>query len=49
MLTHYVYLAKPQANGNFAKHPVKTGKTVGGKIEIVDGLAAGDEILASAP
>jgi HlyD family secretion protein len=49
VLTYYVYLAKPQANGNFVKHPVKTGKTVGGKTEIVDGLAAGDEILGSAP
>ena len=48
-LTHYVYPARPQENGKFLKHPVKTGKTVGGKTEIIDGLAVGDEILASVP
>ena len=48
-LTHYVYPARPQENGKFVKHPVKTGKTVGGKTEIIDGLAVGDEILANAP
>jgi HlyD family secretion protein len=47
--THYVYLAKPDKDGKFPKHQVKTGKTVNGKIELVDGLAAGDEILTTKP
>jgi multidrug efflux pump subunit AcrA (membrane-fusion protein) len=48
-LTHFVYLAKPDGDGKFPKHPVKTGKTAGGKTEILSGLAAGDEILGSMP
>ena len=49
VLTNYVYLAKPDKDGKFPKRPVKTGKTAGGKTEILDGLAAGDEILTSKP
>ena len=48
-LTHYVYLAKPDKDGKHPKRPVKIGKSAGGKTEIVDGLADGDEILTSKP
>jgi HlyD family secretion protein len=43
---HYVYLPgkdKPE------KKAVKVGKTIGGKVEIVDGVKEGDEILATKP
>jgi multidrug efflux pump subunit AcrA (membrane-fusion protein) len=46
---HYVYLAKTEKDGKYPKRPVKTGKTTGGKTEIRDGLAEGDEILTSKP
>jgi multidrug efflux pump subunit AcrA (membrane-fusion protein) len=45
----HVYLAKPDKDGKYPKRPVKTGKTAGGKTEIIDGLAAGDEVLTSKP
>ena len=48
-LAYYVYLAKPDKDGNYPKRPVKIGKSAGGKTEIVDGLAEGDEILTSKP
>ena len=47
--THYIYLATPDKDGKFPRHQVKTGKTSGGKTEILDGVAAGDEIFASKP
>jgi HlyD family secretion protein len=40
---HYVY------DKNGSKRGVKVGKTVGGKVEILDGLKEGDEILSSRP
>ncbi len=49
VLTHYVYFAKTDKDGKFIKHPVKVGQTVGGKTEIINGLAAGDLILGSMP
>ena len=48
-LTHYVYLAKPDKDGKYPRRPVKIGKSAGGKTEILDGLAEGDEILTSKP
>ena len=48
-LSYYVYLAKPDKDGNYPKRAVKIGKSAGGKTEIVDGLAEGDEILISKP
>jgi multidrug efflux pump subunit AcrA (membrane-fusion protein) len=48
-LTYYVFLAKPDKDGKYPKRPVKIGKSAGGKTEIVDGLAVGDEILTSKP
>jgi HlyD family secretion protein len=48
-LSYYVYLAKPEKDGNYPKRTVKIGKSAGGKTEIVDGLAEGDEILTSKP
>ena len=48
-LTNYVYLAKPGKDNKYPKRPVKIGKSAGGKTEIIDGLAAGDEILTSKP
>ena len=48
-LTYYVYRAKPDKDGKYAKRPVKVGKSAGGKTEIVDGLAEGDEILTAKP
>jgi hypothetical protein len=47
--THYVYLARADRDGKYPKRPVKTGKSAGGKTEIVDGLAEGDEILTGKP
>jgi multidrug efflux pump subunit AcrA (membrane-fusion protein) len=44
--SRYVYLAK---DAKPEKHPVKVGKSTGGKTEIVEGLQEGDEILASKP
>lgn len=49
VLTHHVYLAKTDKDGKYMKHAVKTGRTVGGKTEIVDGLIAGEPILSSMP
>jgi HlyD family secretion protein len=48
-LTQFVYLAKPDRDGKFPKHPVKTGKNASGRTEILSGLAAGDEILGTKP
>ena len=47
--SYYVYLAGTHKDGKHPKRPVKTGKSAGGKTEIVDGLAEGDEILTSKP
>lgn len=49
VLTHYVYRAKTNNDGKYIKQTVKTGRTVGGKTEIIDGLTAGDPILSSMP
>jgi multidrug efflux pump subunit AcrA (membrane-fusion protein) len=49
IITHYVYLAKPGNDGKFLKQWIKTGKTSGGKTEILEGLSQGDEILVSKP
>lgn len=46
-MTHVVYL--PRKEGKPEKRTVKTGKTAGGKTEILTGLRAGDEILGSKP
>jgi multidrug efflux pump subunit AcrA (membrane-fusion protein) len=46
-MTHVVYL--PGKEGKPEKRTVKTGKTGGGKTEILTGLRAGDEILSSKP
>jgi multidrug efflux pump subunit AcrA (membrane-fusion protein) len=46
-MTHVVYL--PGKEGKPEKRTVKTGKTAGGKTEILSGLRAGDEILGSKP
>ncbi len=48
-LSYYVYLAKLAQDGKYPKRPVKIGKSVGDRTEIVDGLAEGDEILAGRP
>jgi multidrug efflux pump subunit AcrA (membrane-fusion protein) len=45
--THYIY--KQAGSGKPEKKTVKVGRTVGERTEIVDGLAEGDEILASKP
>jgi multidrug efflux pump subunit AcrA (membrane-fusion protein) len=42
----YVYLSK---DGKSVKKPVKVGKSTGAKIEILEGLKEGDEILAAKP
>lgn len=44
---HFVY--KPKAGDKPEKVAVKVGLTAGDRVEILDGLAAGDEILASKP
>jgi HlyD family secretion protein len=49
IITKYVYFAKPDRDGKFTKQWIKAGKTANGKTEILEGLAAGDEILASKP
>jgi multidrug efflux pump subunit AcrA (membrane-fusion protein) len=46
-VTQMVYM--PGKDGKPAKRTVRVGKTSGGKSEILDGLAAGDEILANKP
>ena len=46
-MTHVVYL--PGKQGKPEKRTVKTGKTAGGKTEILTGLRAGDEVLGSKP
>jgi Cu(I)/Ag(I) efflux system membrane fusion protein len=48
-LSYYVYLAKLDKDGNYPKRTVKIGKSAGGKTEIAQGLAEGDEILTSKP
>jgi HlyD family secretion protein len=45
--TKFVYL--PGKDGKGEKKTVKVGLTVGDKVEILDGLKAGDEILPSKP
>jgi multidrug efflux pump subunit AcrA (membrane-fusion protein) len=47
--TRFVYLARPDASRNHPKRAIKTGKTVEGKTEILDGLSLGEEILTSKP
>jgi HlyD family secretion protein len=44
---HYVYLVKMP--GKHEKKTVMIGTTSGDRIEILDGLAEGDEILTSKP
>jgi multidrug efflux pump subunit AcrA (membrane-fusion protein) len=44
---HYVYLAG--ADGKHEKRPVKIGQKTEKKVEITDGLKAGDEVLLEAP
>ena len=44
---HYVYLHS--GKGKPTKRPVKVGKTVGGKTEVLSGLKEGDEILTAKP
>lgn len=44
---HFAYLSK--GGKPPTKVPVKVGLTVGDRVEILDGLVAGDEILASKP
>jgi len=46
-MTHVVYL--PGKQGKPEKRTVKTGKTAGGKTEILTGLRTGDEVLGSKP
>ena len=46
-MNHVVYL--PGKEGKPEKKTIKTGKTAGGKTEILAGLLAGDEILSSKP
>jgi HlyD family secretion protein len=46
-ITHVVYL--PGKEGKPEKKTVKTGRSAGGKAEILAGLHAGDEILSSKP
>jgi HlyD family secretion protein len=45
--THYVYV--PAKGGKNEKKTVKVGVTSGERVEIVEGLSEGDEILASKP
>ncbi|MDB5307449.1 MAG: Macrolide-specific efflux protein macA precursor [Gemmataceae bacterium] len=45
--THYVY--RPTKPGKHEKKTVKVGLTSGDRVEILDGLADGDEILSSKP
>jgi Cu(I)/Ag(I) efflux system membrane fusion protein len=47
--SHYVYLSKADKDGKYPRRTVKRGKTASGKTEILEGLAEGDEILASKP
>jgi multidrug efflux pump subunit AcrA (membrane-fusion protein) len=47
--SHYVYLSRSDKDGKHPRRPVKTGKSASGKTEILEGLAEGDEILASRP
>ncbi len=46
-ITHVVYIHGK--DGKPEKHPVKVGKTAGGKTEILAGLHAGDELLSNKP
>jgi multidrug efflux pump subunit AcrA (membrane-fusion protein) len=43
----YVYLAEPK--GKHVKRAIKVGKTMGSKIEVLEGLKEGDAILAARP
>jgi multidrug efflux pump subunit AcrA (membrane-fusion protein) len=43
------YVLRPDKAGKPEKRAVKAGKTSGDRVEILDGLAEGDEILASKP
>jgi HlyD family secretion protein len=47
--TRFVYLARTDQSGNHPKRAIKTGKTVDGKTEILDGLSLNDEVLTSKP
>jgi HlyD family secretion protein len=47
--SHYVYLSTSDQDGKHPRRTVKTGKTASGKTEILEGLAEGDEVLASRP
>ncbi len=47
--SHYVYLSRADQDGKYPRRTVKTGKTASGKTEILEGLAEGDEVLASKP
>jgi hypothetical protein len=47
--SHHVYLSRADKDGKYPRHTVKTGKTASARTEILEGLAEGDEILASRP
>jgi HlyD family secretion protein len=47
--SHYVYLSRADKDGKYPRRTVKTGKTAAGRTEILEGLAEGDEVLASRP
>jgi len=46
---HYVYLFREGKSPNYEKRPVKIGRKTEKKVEILEGLKAGDEILAEDP
>ncbi len=48
-ITTYVYLAKTERGGKYAKRQVRLGRTAANRTEVLEGLAEGDEILASKP
>ncbi len=48
-ITKFVYLAKPGPDGKFPRRDIKTGKTIDGKTEILQGLTEHDEILMTKP
>jgi multidrug efflux pump subunit AcrA (membrane-fusion protein) len=43
------YVNVPDKDGKPAKRPVKLGKTMGSKTEVLDGLKEGDEVLTTKP
>jgi multidrug efflux pump subunit AcrA (membrane-fusion protein) len=47
--TRYVYLAPKGPAGKAEKKVVKVGKTAGDRVEILDGLKEGDEVLTAKP